>query len=440
MPASRSVDASRWAIELDGALAGYPDTVSGGEAFADVVEEPPVGTTVDKHLGPRRYEPIVVEAGTSMGEAWSDAIRDMVEGKGKSLSGAIVMMDANLVVVSRLEWKTGVITEVAFPKADLSSKSVGRLRVVIQPDSTAVTSGGGGLAGKTIGGKQQKQLLQSNYRFQVTGLESACTRISQVSAITVRRADSGVITVDDVELQLSAADAAPFGAWFDGLIDERDSERAGFLAFLDPSLKRDLLRIELRGLGACRVARERLESGAERLVRSRVRMYCEGATLTRTAKDEAAAKPSPAESDAGGRRSVERLAAALLDAAGATSREPLSREAIATRLLDGATAPRSEEASRERGLAAGRAWAGDEARLDELQDLAAVAERDEWSAIALDESHTLRSFLTSRGDLPADESATDLGRDEFTTGLLAGIAEVHRGVAPLLEDQRPRRG
>jgi hypothetical protein len=441
MPKARGYDASHFAVELDGRHVGFPIAVSGGEVFADVVEEAPVGGTVDKHLGPRRYEPIVIEAGLSMETAWFDAIGDMLEGQGAALSGAIVMLDFNYAVVRRLEWKAGVITEVGFPKADTSdTKTAGRLRVVIAPQATSLTFGGGAYSGRGMIGTKPKSLLPSNFRFTVNGLESACTRISQVSAITVHRRDTGVITLDDVEFLVTAADAAPFSAWFDGLVDGKDTERSGVLAFLDPAFTNDLIRLELRALGVFRVAMERLQNGSEVIVRVRVHMYCEGVTWKRPAGTEAASKPPAAEADVASQRNVERLAAALLDAVGATPRRPATKETIAARLLAGSEGTASEETPRERGLAAGRSWAGEEARLDELEDLAGVAVRDEWSALALGDDHTLRAFLGTRGDLPEGDAAVgDLARDEFTTGLLAGILEIHREVAPLIEGPVPVR-
>ena len=194
------------------------------------------------------------------------------------------------------------------------------------------------------------------------------------------------------------------------------------------------MRVDLSAVGTFRVATERQVAGTEAISKVRVHLYCERVGWTRLggAESKPESKTSGAAAATGDQPNVERLAGALLDALGATARTPPTRESIAARLRGGAaTSP--DETARQRGLAAGRAWAGEQARLDELEDLATVAERDEWSALALDDNHTLRAFLTARGELATDESAVgDLMRDEFTAGLLAGIADVHREVAPLL--------
>ena len=433
----RGFTAAHFALELNGTHAGFPLSVSGGEPFADVIEEQPVDVTVAKHLGPRRYEPIVIEFGASMAPAWYDAIEEMLEGRASALDGAIVMLDQNYHVRQRLGWKAALITEVGFPKAGADKTPV-RSRAVLQPQATSLTSGSGALSGG-IGGKQ-KQLLASNFRFAVSGLESACTRVGKVSAITVHRGDDGVLRVDDIEFTVPTLDAAPFSAWFDGLVDGKERERTAVLAFLDGSLKSEVVRLDLSAVGAFRVANERQVAGTEAIARVRVQMYCEGVALTRSGSGEskpesAATETKPATGTTTATRdqpTVERLAGALLDVLGTTARTPPTKESIAARLLNGAAAA-PDETARQRGLAAGRTWAGDQARLDELEDLAAVAERDEWSALALGDNHTLRTFLAARGGISADESAVgDLMRDEYTSGLLAGIAEVHREVAPLL--------
>ena len=70
--------------------------------------------------------------------------------------------------------------------------------------------------------------------------------------------------------------------------------------------------------------------------------------------------------------------------------------------------------------------------------MATLAERDDWTAIALAEGHSLVAFLSVAGDLPADEiGPIDLRRDEFTSGLATGAAEVYREVALHLGERRP---
>ena len=68
----------------------------------------------------------------------------------------------------------------------------------------------------------------------------------------------------------------------------------------------------------------------------------------------------------------------------------------------------------------------------------AIAERHGWTALALHEGHSLVAFLAASGELAADETGPiDLKHDEFTTGVVAGAAEVYREVVPRLRESPP---
>ncbi len=212
-----------------------------------------------------------------MAPAWYGAIEKMLEGRASELDGAIVMLDQNFHVRQRLEWKAALITEFGFPKGDATDKTSARIRVVLRPQATSLTSGSGTLSGGI--GAKQKQPLACNFRFAVSGLESACTRAGKVSAITVRRGDDGVLRIDDIEFTVPTVDAAPFRAWFDGLVEGNERERTAVLAFLDATLKNEVMRLDLSAVGAFRVANERQVAVTETIARVRVQMYCEGVTM-----------------------------------------------------------------------------------------------------------------------------------------------------------------
>ena len=141
--------------------------------------------------------------------------------------------------------------------------------------------------------------------------------------------------------------------------------------------------------------------------------------------------PNPPET------SVDRLAVALIEALGARAEPvPRSTDAIAARLLSESDDTSTVNAT-ARGRALGQAWATDAARLSELEDLAAIADRDEWTALALGDGHSLLAFLAERGAIAtADPAPSDLERDDFTTGLLEGAATVYRDVVPSLLSRR----
>jgi hypothetical protein len=336
-----------------------------------------------------------------------------------------------------------------FPAADSSSKDPARIRVAIQPDSSQLVAGSGAVYPLILGPKGQKAFLPSNFRFAVSGLGSAGTKVSKVAPIVVRWCDaedsvgevreyvrtSGVLEVSDVVVRLSESDVAPFAAWFEDFVidgnNDSTKERTASLTFLDPSLKSELMRLEFAGVGIFRISHERQASGSEALVRVKAEMYCEAASLAKPA----ATTPPPSPSAAS---AVESLASALVAALRAEPvARPLTADTVTERLL-ASVEPSLAGDERHRGHAAGRAWASEHARLDELEDIAALAARDHWTALALAEGHSMVTFLAHNGDVASNDiGPIDVDRDEFTAGLVAGAAELYREIAPRLRERRP---
>lgn len=452
MPARPSYSAGKFAMQLDGIDVGFVVTVAGGEPFGAVVAETPVGVTVGKHLGGVHIAPLVVEISASMGEPLRSWISVMLDGTQTPKDGAIAFLDYALREHSRLEFAEALITEVAFPAADASSKESARMRVTIQPESSRFVAGSGVTHPVPTIAKGHKAWQVSTFWFTVSGLESIGNKVAKVAPMVVRRTvvadatgatrpiamSTGVLDVSDVVFWLPESEAAPVETWFEDFVvkgnNDSSNERTASLTFLEPSSRDELLRLELDGVGIFRISHERDEANAGVLARVKVEMYCESVKLavpTVVATPPATPSLSPVSA------AVESLASALAAAlrAGPGSAIP-SAEALTERLLASVeTAPAGD--SHDRGRAAGKKWAMGHARLDELDATAALAERDDWTALALGEGHTLVAFLAANGDLAADESGpVDLARDRFTTGLVAGAADVYRGVAGRIRERR----
>ena len=185
----------------------------------------------------------------------------------------------------------------------------------------------------------------------------------------------------------------------------------------------------MEGLGIVRISHEREESKAEVVALVKVEMYCDAVRLA-TPPDPPPAPPRSPPA-ASGDSAVESLASALIAALQASSGPTLpTADALTERLLS-SVEPTTGDDERERGRSTGRKWASGLARLDELEAIASLAESQEWTAFALGEDHSLIAFLAATAGFPPTENGPlDLTRDEFTTGLVAGAAEVYREVAP----------
>lgn len=288
--------ASRLALELDGIETGLVRSAVGGEPFGVVVREEPANGRVGKHIGSVRYQPIVLEVPAPLSPPLAERVAAMLDGTDPVSAGALVTLDGAMKVRSRLEWSSARITEVGFPAADGASRDAAVVRLVVEPEQTVLKDGSGATY-KTVA-TRQKTVLVSNFRFELSGLEAAGTKVSKVSALTAtrRRGDeigrirpasnsATALEVADVTFWISRSDVAPYAGWFEDFVlagtNGDAAERTGSLTFLDPSLQTELLRIDLEGVGIVRVANEPVPPSGDAIARSRVELYCEALRLAK---------------------------------------------------------------------------------------------------------------------------------------------------------------
>ena len=296
MTSGRSTFTGSYVLEIDGADAGVMATATGGEAFGEVVEEPPVGAFVGKHLIGVGYSPIVLEAPVGGGGPLAKWVAAMLTDTQTPKSGAVITLDVGQREHSRLAFRSALITEVEFPGADMSSKEAARMRVTIRPSATELLPGSGTRTLSTPSGKRRKMAFASNFRFSVNGLEDAGRRVIDVSSMLVRRVTvdedgrgtvgrrgtggAHVLQVSQIAFAVPAADAGPYGEWFEDFVIKGNSgagrQRSATLSFLDATLRDELARLDLSGVGIVRLSRS---AGTSDVVTT-VQMYCERAVFS----------------------------------------------------------------------------------------------------------------------------------------------------------------
>ena len=292
MPTPKQYSTGRFALEIDGTPVGFVSSVRGGEAFAQVIATTDPSGVVEKRPGDAEYAPIVLEVDTSLASAFYDRIKNFLGGKQKPISGVIRFLDQALAEQARLEWTEGLITEVAFPAADATSKDPAHLRVTIQPESTR-RGKGSGKSGKPGGiASKQKRWLAATFQFSIAGLENETTRVTRVESLVVRRPVTGApgalvvgpLEVPDVVFTVAASERTPFDSWFDDFIvkgkGSPDNERNGSLVFLDQSLQDQLIGVAMQGLGILRVSEDQGAQGSDAIARVSVELYCEAMELS----------------------------------------------------------------------------------------------------------------------------------------------------------------
>jgi phage tail-like protein len=284
----------QYAIELDGAFAGWVREVSGGDATADVITEK-IGPdwVVRKHIGSARYEDITINCGAGMSKGFYEWIGKMLTNQSSRKNGAIVMTDYNYAPVSRLEFSNALLSDVAFPALDAAAKDPARMTIKIAPEYTRLKKGGSSSAPlkSDAAPRAQKQWVSSNFRLTIDAVD--CSRVSKIDAITIRQvvAENSVGQLRDPEnfpthldianlaVTVAESGAQDFYNWHEDFVVKgnagQDGEKNATIEMLSTDLKTVLFTLTLKHLGIYRLAQERSEPSGDAVRRLRAEMYCE---------------------------------------------------------------------------------------------------------------------------------------------------------------------
>jgi hypothetical protein len=281
----------RFALELDGAASGFVKSVEGGDISAEVVAEP-VGPQpfAKKHLGNVKYEELTLGVELGMTADVYEWIAGSWAGKPNRRNGAIVEADANLDVKRRREFHDALVTETTVPALDASAKTPAELTVKVAPESITSTKGSGKL---TRAAAKQKQWLVANFRLELGDLDAKT--VSKIDAFTVKQTvvaddigarrdfqlEPGHVEFPNLRVTLAESGAQTWSDWFDDFVvkgnNGDDREKNGSIVFLDPSLKQELGRVDLKNVGIFALRRQ--SSAGDRVARVTAELYVESMEL-----------------------------------------------------------------------------------------------------------------------------------------------------------------
>ena len=419
----RTYSGTRVLLELDGEIAASLTDAEGGEAYADIVTEPPSGGRVKKHLGQVRSAPIRIGFAAGMGKPLFEWMRASLAGKHVTHDGALIFLDYKSTATSRLDFKAARIAEIVLPAHSGLSKEPTRWEVILQPETASASHAPLGTLYPVPAAKSAKAWLGSNFSVSLSGLEASCARVSAVASVRIQfppEADAAP-DVGNLVITVSNLDVQAFTAWHDDFVvtgnNDETFERSGSIVQRSVDLKETLCSIGLENVGIVRISPERTEGAKDVVARSRIELYLEAVTLQSAvlasfAPVKPAAEAAPSETvEPAGPRGAE-LAARLRS----------TRDAF--RSVDDRP-PRVRE-----GEAAGETWARSMASLEELESMVALS--DDWTGLRLPDDHSLVRRLLARGELVAEPGTVELIRDDYVEGLVAGAARVYREAVPYL--------
>ena len=289
-PITRSYSAGRFALEIDGNVVGFVNSVEGGLAFGDVVKEVTEDFFFKKHIGNPGFRDIRLEFGADMDKSFYNWIAVALQGQNVSLDGAILGADFNGNIVSRLEFHHALITEVTFPAVDATSKDAAKMSIVLSPEQTVLNRKASGKLTLT-GAKAQKRWLPSNFRLSIDGLDTK--KVSKIEALTVKlpritfgeclhcdNLPPGPIKVDFPHVVVTTGEPADaFYDWFQAFVIEGNSddssEKGGSLEYLSSDLKTVLFTLKFRNLGIFELMPVAVDAGGSTVPKLLAAMYCE---------------------------------------------------------------------------------------------------------------------------------------------------------------------
>ncbi len=287
----RAAVGGKFALELDGVMAGYLGSVEGGEVFADVVAEPVGSDNIQhKHIAGVKYEDITITCGPGMSQAFYEWIKATLERKSPRKNGAIVALDFNYKALYRLNFKNALISEVGFPALDAASKDPAKLTVKIAVESSTKTKTNEPIVGAAAVPQMQKKWLPANFRLKIDGLDDAMSRVNKVDAIVIKQKvfanavgdardsakQASNIEIPNIGVTFPEANSESVEKWRDDFILRgNNAEKNGTLEFLTPDLKEVLFILNLNKLGIFRLAPEKAEAGGDQIRRLKAEMYCE---------------------------------------------------------------------------------------------------------------------------------------------------------------------
>lgn len=272
----RPFAAGRFFLQLEGAPCGFVQSVEGGAATAEVIQEVGSEFFVKKRLGPLAYEDISLQLGFSMGKPVYEWIAASLRMEAKPVNGAIVLVDQNFEASTEQQFANALVTEVSFPAFDASSKEVAHLTVKITPEQTRNAKASRRVMERLD--RKQKQWVSSNFRLEIDGLD--CSKVTRIDPFTVRQATTpGKIEFPNLTITLAELSSETWRAWHEDFVINGNNgegrERQGKLAFLAPTGRETLLTVSLHGLGIFRFGRERSDASEDKANRVIAELYCE---------------------------------------------------------------------------------------------------------------------------------------------------------------------
>ena len=284
-----SFSGGHFAFQIDGGESiGYISKVDGGVPEGDdVAQKMGPNLLARKSVSNFKYTDITIEAGMGMTKGFYDWMNLYFKRQFETKTGIIHACNAKFESMAMLELINTHISEVSLPKLSGDSKDPCKMTIKLSPEEVHYKKGDGKVVSGKVGEKH-KDWLAANFRVEVGGLP--CDWVSEVELpkLTVKIIEHRVgsrriaekhpasCELSDLKLTSSMRD---WDKWRDAanttLIKGNmamGAEMTGSVTFLDPSLKKELGRLDMTGLNIKKVGIDAAEANKESMARFTVEL------------------------------------------------------------------------------------------------------------------------------------------------------------------------
>lgn len=198
-----------------------------------------------------KYEDITILCGTALARNFYEWIGSACSGRNSRKSGAVSAGDFNYKEISRTEWTGGIISEVAFPPLDASSKEAAHMTVRISPEGVRWVKGGG--RDLRSGIRKQARWQASNFRLNIPGVD--CKHVSKIDSLTIQNGPRH--SFSNLVATFSEADTATWVEWENSQRKRGAGQgggKSGRLDYLGPDMREVLFSLTFQNLQLTQLA------------------------------------------------------------------------------------------------------------------------------------------------------------------------------------------
>lgn len=224
-----------------------------------------------------------------MSRTFYDWLGSTFSGKTMRRSGAVIALDQKSNPSGRRDSYEALVTSIALPELNRSSKEDAVMTVTLKPERTSnsTTTEPQNLGVYTSA--LPKAWNIGSFRVQIDGLSKECSHVTRISSLRLgqkvkandigqaRDATLEPVAIDffDIALELPGSFATGFYKWADdSVVKGNTTEKNGSIDFFAPGSSSPYFSVKLRGLGIYGMSSTPLGSAKSTLPVT-VKLYCE---------------------------------------------------------------------------------------------------------------------------------------------------------------------